>query len=58
MKRCTIEEHEMADQHELAEQELEIVVGGLTPQQWFADAITHVGDTVRGCPYWACGTQH
>jgi hypothetical protein len=33
MKRCTIvpKEHEMADQHELAEQELEIVIGGLTP---------------------------
>ena len=42
----------------LTEKELEIVVGGLTPQQWFADAITHVRDTVSGCPYWACGTQH
>jgi hypothetical protein len=51
-------ENDVTGQRELTEQELEIVVGGLTPQQWFSDAITHVRDTVSGCPYWACGTQH
>jgi DNA-binding XRE family transcriptional regulator len=31
---------------------------GLTFQQVQKYEKTLVGDTVRGCPYWACGTQH
>ena len=40
------------DTRELSDEELEAVVGGVTPQEWFAYAVTHVVETVF------MGTQH
>ena len=40
------------DTRELSDEELEAVVGGVTPQERFAYAVTHVVETV------VMGTQH